>query len=84
MTFTRSRAYRKNDGCHVEQKNWSVVRQNVGYARFDTVEELEVLNSIHALVRLHTNFFMPSALQAQCPQEPEMERGGEGTRVRVP
>jgi hypothetical protein len=60
LTFTRSRAYRKNDGCHVEQKNWSVVRQNVGYARFDTPEELEVLNRIHALVRLHTNFFMPS------------------------
>jgi len=61
VTFTRSRAYRKNDGCHVEQKNWSVVRQNVGYARFDTPEELEALNKIHTLVRLHTNFFMPSA-----------------------
>ncbi|MDO9556311.1 MAG: transposase family protein, partial [Coriobacteriia bacterium] len=61
IAFTRSRAYRKNDGCHVEQKNWSVVRQNVGYARFDTPEELEVLNKIHALLRLHTNFFMPSA-----------------------
>lgn len=61
VAFTRSRAYRKNDGCHVEQKNWSVVRQNVGYARFDTPEELEILNEIHALVRLHTNFFMPSA-----------------------
>ena len=61
LTFTRSRAYRKNDGCHVEQKNWSVVRQNVGYARFDTPEETEVLKEIHSLVRLHTNFFMPSA-----------------------
>ncbi|MDY0088477.1 MAG: transposase family protein [Coriobacteriia bacterium] len=61
VTFTRSRAYRKNDECHVEQKNWSVVRQNVGYARFDTPAELGVLNEIHSLVRLHTNFFMPSA-----------------------
>ena len=61
LTFTRSRAYRKNDGCHVEQKNWSVVRRNVGYARFDTPEELQVLAEIHSLVRLHTNFFMPSA-----------------------
>ena len=61
IAFTRSRPYRKNDGCHVEQKNWSVVRQNVGYGRFDTPEELEILNAIHALVRLHTNFFMPSA-----------------------
>lgn len=61
ITFTRSRPYKKNDGCHVEQKNWSVVRQNTGYARFDTPGELEVLNEIHVLVRLHTNFFMPSA-----------------------
>jgi hypothetical protein len=61
VTFTRSRPYNKNDGCHVEQKNWSVVRQNVGYGRFDTKAELEVLNRIYALLRLHTNFFMPSA-----------------------
>ncbi|MCL4378397.1 MAG: hypothetical protein M1409_08495 [Actinobacteria bacterium] len=36
MTFTRSRAYHKNDGCYVEQKNWSVVRKTVGYWRYDT------------------------------------------------
>lgn len=24
ITFTRSRSYKKNDSCHVEQKNWSV------------------------------------------------------------
>lgn len=61
ITFTRSRAYRKNDGCYVEQKNWSVVRRNVGYARFDTPEELAVLNELYAVLRDHTNFFMPSA-----------------------
>jgi hypothetical protein len=61
ITFTRSRAYRKNDGCYVEQKNWSVVRRNVGYARFDTPEELAALNELYAVLRLHTNFFMPSA-----------------------
>jgi len=61
VTFTRSRAYRKNDSCYVEQKNWSVVRRNVGYARFDTPEELEVLNGLYARLRDHTNFFMPSA-----------------------
>jgi hypothetical protein len=26
ITFTRARAYRKNDNCYVEQKNWSVVQ----------------------------------------------------------
>jgi hypothetical protein len=61
ITFTRSRAYRKNDGCYVEQKNWSVVRRNVGYARFNTLEELAVLNELYALLREHTNYFMPSA-----------------------
>lgn len=61
ITFTRSRAYRKNDGCYVEQKNWSVVRRNVGYARFDTPEELTVLNELYGALREHTNFFMPSA-----------------------
>jgi hypothetical protein len=30
ITFTRSRPYRKNDNCFVEQKNWPVVRQQVG------------------------------------------------------
>jgi hypothetical protein len=61
ITFTRSRAYRKNDGCYVEQKNWSVVRRNVGYARFDTAEELAVLNDLYLVLRDHTNFFLPSA-----------------------
>ena len=61
ITFTRSRAYKKNDGCYVEQKNWSVVRRNVGYARFDTLEELAVLNELYGVLREHTNYFMPSA-----------------------
>ena len=61
ITFTRSHAYKKNDGCYVEQKNWSVVRRNVGYARFDTPEELAVLNELYASLREHANFFMPSA-----------------------
>jgi Integrase core domain len=39
ITFTRSRPGNKNDGAHVEQKNWSVVRQAVGYHRYDTTAE---------------------------------------------
>lgn len=34
ITFTRGRAYQKNDQCFVEQKNGAVVRQFVGYDRF--------------------------------------------------
>jgi hypothetical protein len=60
ITFTRSRPYKKNDQAHVEQKNWSVVRHTVGYDRWETEQELAILESIHADLRLYINFFQPS------------------------
>jgi len=59
ITFTRSRPYKKNDSCHVEQKNWSVVRRLIGYDRYNSREALEVLNHVYDLVRLYVNFFQP-------------------------
>lgn len=59
ITFTRSRAYRKNDSCHVEQKNWSVVRKAVGYLRYDREEQLELLNQLYEMLRLYNNYFQP-------------------------
>ena len=59
LSFTRSRSGNKNDGAHVEQKNWHIVRQTVGYHRYDTPGELELLNRIWALQRLLTNHFGP-------------------------
>ncbi len=59
ITFTRSRPYKKNDNCFVEQKNYSVVRRNVGYFRYDTEEELKMLNELYRHLRLYTNFFQP-------------------------
>jgi hypothetical protein len=59
ITFTRSRPYRKNDNCYVEQKNWPVVRQSVGYARYDTASELEALAELYRVLRLYVNFFQP-------------------------
>lgn len=59
ITFTRTRPYRKNDNCFVEQKNYSVVRRSVGYLRYDTEEELRILNELYAYLRLYTNFFQP-------------------------
>jgi hypothetical protein len=59
ITFTRSRPYRKNDNCFVEQKNFPVVRQQVGYARYDTTAELEVLTELYGHLRLFVNFFQP-------------------------
>jgi hypothetical protein len=60
ITFTRSRPYQKNDQAHVEQKNWSVVRHTVGYDRWETKEELTLLESIYDDLRLYINFFQPS------------------------
>ena len=59
ITFTRSRVGNKNDGCHVEQKNWSAVRTLVGYQRYDTPAELVLLNKIWTLQALLSNFFYP-------------------------
>ena len=61
ITFTRGRPYRKNDSCHVEQKNWTVVRQSVGYSRFDTDSEVAALGELYRSLRLLTNFFEPQA-----------------------
>jgi hypothetical protein len=59
ITFTRSRPYRKNDNCFVEQKNWPVVRQQVGYLRYDTPKELECLRELYRPLRSYINFFQP-------------------------
>ena len=59
ITFTRSRSYKKNDSCHVEQKNWSVVRRLIGYDRYDSKAALESLNRVYDLTRLYVNFFQP-------------------------
>ena len=59
ITFTRSRPYRKNDSCFVEQKNYSVVRRNVGYLRHDTDKELRTLNELYIYLDSYVNYFQP-------------------------
>lgn len=59
IKLTRGREYKKNDQCYVEQKNWSVVRQFIGYRRFETDEELDLLRKIYPLVSAYHNFFSP-------------------------
>ena len=59
ITFTRGRAGRKNDSAYVEQKNWSVVRRAVGYWRYDSPEQLDLLNTLYARLHLYVNFFLP-------------------------
>lgn len=59
ITFTRGRSGKKNDGCFVEQKNYSVVRRAVGYARYDSAAQLHLLNELYGHLRLYTNYFQP-------------------------
>lgn len=59
ITFTRSRPYRKNDNCFVEQKNYSIVRKAVGYYRYDSPQQLALLQELYQALRLYTNFFQP-------------------------
>ena len=59
LTFTRSRPYKKNDQAHVEQKNWSIVRQTVGYDRYEGQRACETLAALYEVVRLYTNFLQP-------------------------
>jgi len=60
LVYTRSRPDRKNDNAYVEQKNHTHVRQLVGYGRYDTQEQLTMLNDLYRHeYRLFTNFFRP-------------------------
>jgi hypothetical protein len=59
ITFTRSRAWKKNDSAHVEQKNGAVVRQLVGYDRFASKAAYGQLQRVYRFARLHVNFFQP-------------------------
>lgn len=60
IDFTRSRSYRKNDNCFVEQKNDSTVRNIVGYFRYEGDEATEKLNKLYKHWCLLINFFYPS------------------------
>ena len=73
ITFTRSRPGNKNDGAHVEQRNWTRVRRLVGYLRYDSPAELKVLNEIWALDQRFTNLV--------CAQQKLISRERVGAKV---
>jgi hypothetical protein len=61
VQFTRSRPYRKNDNAFVEQKNWTHVRQLLGYDRFDNPDLVPVINDLYVNEwSLFTNYFCPT------------------------
>jgi hypothetical protein len=60
VMFTRSRPYRKNDNAHVEQKNWTHVRQLFGHERFEHAQLVPLMNDIYAHWNLLQNHFRPT------------------------
>jgi len=60
IAFSRSRPYKKNDNCFVEQKNKTHVKRYVGWLRYDTAKEQKILNDLYRHeLRLFKNFFQP-------------------------
>jgi len=60
IPYTRARPYHSNDTCYVEQKNFNIVRQALGYARYETQEEVALIGQLYENLRLLVNFFYPS------------------------
>jgi hypothetical protein len=60
IQFTRSRPYKKNDNCFVEQKNDTCVRQYVSYRRYDTAAERDALAAVYRSLCPLLNYFLPT------------------------
>jgi hypothetical protein len=61
ITFTRTRAGKKNDNCYVEQKNFTSLRTFLGYTRIETKEQIQIAKQILSLAEIFINFFQSSA-----------------------
>lgn len=61
VSYTRSRAYKKNDNAHIEQKNWTLIRQFLGYQRIESPEAVEKMNRLYRNeFTMFQNNFIPS------------------------
>lgn len=60
LRMTRSRPYRKNDNCFVEERNGHVVRAYVGYARLDAPQTVAALNDLYDVLTPYLNHFIAS------------------------
>ena len=61
IIFTRSREYKKNDQCYVEQKNFTHVRELFGYDRVETPALVLLMNDIYKTCwNPLQNFFIPT------------------------
>ena len=61
LEHTRSREYKKNDNAHIEGRNWTHIREYLGYQRFDNPDVVSLMNDLYANeYSLLLNFFLPS------------------------
>ena len=60
IQFTRSRPYHKNDNCYVEQKNFSAVRNFIGYRRFTGAAGRDALDAVYRSLCPLLNYFIPT------------------------
>lgn len=60
IVMTRTRPYMKNDHARIEQKNYTNVREFVGFVRIDNPEAVEIMNELYAVLEDYINFFLPS------------------------
>jgi hypothetical protein len=76
VCFTRSRPYHKNDNAHVEQRNWTHVRQHFGYERYDNPEVIPLLNALCTgpLGQMHNHFLCAQKLAGKVRREGKVQR----------
>lgn len=74
--MTRSRPYKKDDNAHVEQKNWTHIRQCFGYERHDNPEVVEPMNELvkGAYGQLHNYFHASLKLERKERNEGRVKR----------
>jgi len=60
VQFTRTRPDHKDDNAYVEQRNWTHVRQLLGYQRIDNPDLLPVINRLYETWNLWRNLFCPT------------------------
>jgi len=77
--LTRSRPYHKNDNRFVEQKNSTLIRDPLGYDRFDTVAQTMAINQLYDLMWLYYNFFQPIM---RVSEKIILPTDGRGSRVK--
>ena len=75
VKWTRSRPYKKNDQAHVEQKNFTHVRQLLGYGRYDEIELKALVDDLYETAWLPLRNYYTPVMKL-------VEKTREGSKVR--